>query len=93
MPAKGKAWELLLASFKAECKGRGDNCWICREEIDYELRGRQTRAFSADHIVPTSLPGGQRQVLRRANLRPSHYGCNSRRGNTTRGEYPTSRQW
>jgi len=93
MPARGRSWDALLASFKAECQARNDPCWLCRAPIDYTLTGRQSLAFSADHVTPTSIPGGEQQALRRANLKPSHYGCNSRRGNTTRGQFPTSRQW
>jgi len=90
LPGSGEAWTNLVARFKAECATRNDPCWLCRKPIDYRLTGRDRMAFSADHVRPTSLGG---DVMRLSGLKPAHYGCNSRRGNTTRGEYPTSRQW
>jgi 5-methylcytosine-specific restriction endonuclease McrA len=93
MPAKGRTWEVVRTQFREECKANNEPCWLCKEPINYYAPSRSTRSFSADHVVPTSLPGGQQQALRKANLRASHYGCNSSRGNTTRGEFPTSRQW
>jgi 5-methylcytosine-specific restriction endonuclease McrA len=89
MPARGRPWDALRTMFKEECRQRGDVCWLCLQPIDYTLTGRQPRAFSADHITPTDLGGKDT----RSNLKPSHYGCNSRRGNTTRGQFPTSRTW
>ena len=70
MPASGRPWDRLLASFKAECARASLPCWLCLKPIDYTLTGRQSQAFSADHVAPTSLRG---DALRRANLKPAHY--------------------
>lgn len=92
MPAAGRPWRREHAAFKAECKRTNAECWLCRGSkgpIDYNTH-RMPLSFSADHITPTSLGG---HATRRANLKPAHYGCNSSRGNTTRGQFPTSRKW
>ena len=70
MPASGRPWNRLLASFKAECRASNLPCWLCKQPIDYALTGSQSAAFSADHVQPTSLRG---DPLRRDNLRPAHY--------------------
>jgi len=90
MPARGHAWNEARARFKTECQKVNAPCWLCMQPIDYTAEPRTPASFSADHVTPTSLGG---DPTRSSNLRPAHYGCNSSRGNTTRGQYPTSRQW
>lgn len=90
MRIKGRVWERERAAFKAECRRNNLPCWLCRKPIDYDATPRTPGSFSADHVTPISLGGDS---LRRANLKPAHYGCNAARGNTTRGQFPTSRRW
>lgn len=90
MPAKGKQWALVSGRFRQESQKHNAACWICAKPIDYSATPRTSESFSADHAMPTSLGG---DPLAWNNLRPSHYGCNARRGNGTRGQFPTGRQW
>jgi 5-methylcytosine-specific restriction endonuclease McrA len=94
MPGAGRPWHRERALFKAKCAETKAECWLCkgkRGPIDYTTKTKtDTLAFTVDHHVPTSRGG---DVMRVANWRPAHFGCNSSRGNGTRGEFPTSRQW
>jgi 5-methylcytosine-specific restriction endonuclease McrA len=93
MPARGDTWDRERKAFKDECKRANTPCWICRGSkgpIQYDARPRTPQSFTVDHVTPTSLGG---DPLRRANFKAAHYGCNSSRGNTTRGQFPTSRKW
>lgn len=97
MTKYGKDYERERRAFKAECAARNAPCWICnntRGPIDYTSRyepgTKQPLLFNLDHAEPVSLGG---DPVRRANFRPAHYVCNVSRGNTTRGQFPTSRAW
>lgn len=89
MPSRGRPWNLARAIHRQQSKAADLPCWICGEPIDWAAPPRSPRAYSADHKTPTSLGGGDAL----SNLAPSHYGCNSSRGNATRGDFPTSRRW
>ena len=97
MTKYGQQYERLRAQFKADCAARKQACWICNDSkgpIDYTsryVRGtRQPLLFNLDHAVPVSLGGNEAELK---NFRASHYICNVSRGNTTRGQFPTSRAW
>lgn len=93
MPARGRPWDRERAAFKAECRKTNAACWHCngtKGPIQYDAPPRTPLSFSVDHVTPTSLGGDE---LRRTNFKPAHYGCNSSRGNTTRGQFPNSRRW
>jgi hypothetical protein len=97
MPASGRPWNRERTRYKAECKARGAACWLClgtKGPIDYDSAydpsKRQPLLFTVDHSQPTSLGADPMRV---DLWRPAHWTCNSSRGNTTRGQYPTSRQW
>lgn len=90
MPGKGRAWDRERTAYRARCQAANATCWLCRGLIQYDAEPRTPLSFSVDHVDPTSLGG---DVMRQDLWRPAHYGCNSSRGNTTRGQYPTSRQW
>lgn len=84
---RGKEWERLK---KLVCPP-GSYCWLCKKPIQFGLRPRHPMGPSIDHVVPLSK-GGHPTAL--ANLRPSHYGCNSRRGAGTRdAKRPRSRDY
>ena len=73
---KGSAWQKA----RAQCLAGADTCMICGRPLDFTFTGRHPLAPSADHIIPVSRGG---DPYAQANLRPAHYGCNSRRGNRT----------
>ena len=85
MPSAGREWLGKCSTIRA----RRERCWICGETIDYTAEARTPRSFSVDHKTPTSLGGSDAL----SNLAAAHYGCNSSRGNATRGDFPTSRRW
>jgi 5-methylcytosine-specific restriction endonuclease McrA len=58
------------------CERDGYVCWICGDVIDPSYRGPNPRGPSVDHVVPLSHGGSDDDN----NLRPAHFGCNSRRG-------------
>lgn len=61
---------------------RGDVvCWLCGQPIDKTLAWPDPMSGSADH-VQAHHDGGHDG---RSNLRPSHLGCNSRRGKRDQG--------
>lgn len=83
-PGLGTRHQTIAAIIRRQAE-QGSPCHLCGRPIDTrppDKGGPQPRsrwAFSADHIAPRSK-GGQ-TVL--SNYRPSHYGCNARRGNRT----------
>jgi 5-methylcytosine-specific restriction endonuclease McrA len=89
MPSRGRPWDRQRATHYREAKARNEPCWICKQPIDWAAPPRTPRSYSTDHQTPTSHGGGDAL----SNLRTSHYGCNSARGNLTRGDFPTSRKW
>ena len=90
-PARGRGgrqWERL----KDIVCPPGSYCAICGKEIIFEgLPPRHPLGRSVDHIIPISAGGHPTDL---ANLRPAHYGCNSRRGKGTRdATRPRSRDY
>lgn len=86
---KGSAWHKA----RAQCLAGADTCMICGRPLDFTFTGRHPLAPSADHIIPVSRGG---DPYAQTNLRPAHYGCNSRRGNRTNyiaTSTSTSRNW
>lgn len=61
----------------------------CYQPIDRRIRGRQRWAPSVDMIIPWSKGG---DPMDPRNLRPAHYGCNSRRSNRDLPEH-RPRRW
>lgn len=70
-----------IAEFTAECKQARPPCWLCKQEIDYDLEFDPTNSgyFQADHYYPISTH--PQHAADKGNLRPSHAGCNRERGN------------
>lgn len=85
-------WQKFRAGILATAAEADQPCWICRQPIDYTLRGRQPAAPSLDHLVPRFLGG---ELLDPANVIPCHFGCNSRRGAVQRNRTRStqSRRW
>ena len=63
-------------------------CALCYLPIDRSIRGRQSAAPSLDMVVPWARGGDPKDP---SNYRPSHYGCNSRRGAGRRDD--VKRRW
>lgn len=63
-------------------------CEICGKPCRYDLGPRHPLAPSVDHIIPLSMGGHPTAV---GNARLVHYGCNSSRGNGTRGTKSATR--
>lgn len=57
------------------CERDGWVCWICGEAI-FPWVKELSRRPSCDHVVPLVCGGSDEDE----NLRPAHFGCNSRRG-------------
>ena len=92
---RSQAWKKA----RAKALANATTCTLCGQPIDHDAPARSRWSASVDHVVPRSLGGS---LLDPANLRPVHYGCNSRRGNgVTRGKGTrsktrksvTSRDW
>lgn len=75
-------------------------CSLCGHPIDYHAPPRTRWSFSLEHIVSLAHGGA---LLDPANATAAHFGCNSRRGGSTRRGRPerrvpvvvgaTSRRW
>lgn len=72
----GRLWEKL----KDEVCPPGSVCWLCGKPIRFDVPARHPLSRSVDHVVSLKN-GGHPTAL--ANLRPAHYGCNSRKGKGT----------
>lgn len=75
------------AKARAECLARSTVCGICGRPLVQNARPRSRWSSSVDHIFPTAATVGMSPEVQRhyflsqANLRASHFGCNSRRQN------------
>lgn len=69
----GRQWEKL----KDLVCPPGSICWLCGKPIRFDVPPRHPLSRSVDHVVALAL-GGHPTAL--SNLRPAHYGCNSRKG-------------
>lgn len=72
--ANGHRWRQA----KARLRGKGHDCWICREfgrpaAIDYALPPTDPASFSADHLVPVARGGA---MYDDDNLEATHLRCN-----------------
>ena len=77
-------------------------CALCGLELDFSAPPRSPKSPSVDHIVPLSWmrhldgPTQTRLATDPANLRATHLGCNSERGNRSQAQPPQprrSREW
>jgi 5-methylcytosine-specific restriction endonuclease McrA len=74
-------------------------CELCGLPLDHNAEPRSRWAPSVDHVLPVSRTVGlpefvrQRLALDPENLRVSHYGCNSKRGNRRHRPRHVSRAW
>lgn len=68
-------------------------CWLCGNEIDYDLKFPDPWSFTVDHVIPLSKGG---DPLDWENLRAAHYRCNQRKGDKLAHESKvlrTSERW
>ncbi len=86
---RGTRWRRLHAGVKV----RRHPCWLCGQPIDYQLAWPDPASFSVDHQHPLSTHPHLAEDP--ANLRASHLGCNSSRGQRPPrpGVGTTSRNW
>jgi HNH endonuclease len=62
----------------------GDNCWICRQPIDFTITDlNDPMSRSRDHVIPR-MAGGPNTI---DNKRLAHRKCNSERGSDGRSPY------
>ncbi|ODA69527.1 HNH endonuclease [Streptomyces sp. AVP053U2] len=89
-PRNGRPYRRLVDWLRAQHLP----CWLCGHEIGYGLDARHPLSFTLDHLVPLSRGG---DLLDRANARPAHRRCNSRRGarvtEITKPQPRASRRW
>jgi 5-methylcytosine-specific restriction endonuclease McrA len=89
----------LYRQVRARVLAGAQVCWICGGALDWDAPPRSSKAPSADHVLPISRTAGldpqtrQRLATDPGNLRPTHYGCNSKRGNRRRHPVHVSRSW
>jgi 5-methylcytosine-specific restriction endonuclease McrA len=89
-PIRSYRWQRLAKRVLAE----ESVCWLCGLPLDYDAPPRSRWAPSVDHVTPRAQGGS---LYERSNLRAAHQGCNSRKGDGTRGSGPPvtkrSRAW
>lgn len=97
MTKYGKGYETARAEYKKRAAEGNDPCIHCgnkRGPVDYtsayDPKKYNPLLFSLEHIDPVSLG---HDPMRTDRWRTSHLVCNVSRGNSTRGQFPTSRQW
>lgn len=93
MPSKtSPAAHRIADSLKAR---RVQPCYICRQQIDYDLPARHPEAFTVEHIKPRSTH--PHLALDPSNCAPAHARCNKARGNRDETEAPglgvRSQEW
>ena len=71
---QGRPWRRAAARVRA----RREPCWICGQQIDYDLPAAHRMAFTVDHVLPYSMHPDQ--ALNPQNLKAAHRACNSARG-------------
>lgn len=72
-------YQRMRKAFRNQCRRESARCWLCWQEIDYYADQYDDDSFSLDHMHPVSLRPDLAEVYE--NFRPSHRGCNTRRGN------------
>jgi len=82
-----RRWRNLCERLKRELP---PICWLCGEEIDLSLSGRDRMGWTLDHVIPRSEAPGLTYEI--SNLRPAHNIHNSTRGGT-RMKVKYSRDW
>jgi len=70
-----KRWRDLCKKLKRELP---PVCWICGEDIDLELSGRDPMGWSLDHVRP--IHEEPHLMYEESNLRPAHMIHNATRG-------------
>lgn len=74
-----RKFKALRAAFLLEGEANDAPCWLCTQDIDYDLPAGDGQSHTLDHFYPVSThpeyandPG---------NFRHAHHACNSSRGN------------
>lgn len=69
----------MRGDFLRKCKARNTPCWLCGNQIGYDLPHTHPDAFNLDHAIPKSERNDLAEDER--NFRAAHKICNERRGN------------
>lgn len=72
-------YKRMAKAFQRQCLAESARCWLCWQQIDYQAPQYDDNGFSVDHFHPVSTHPELAEVYE--NFRPSHLGCNVRRGN------------
>ena len=59
----GAKWFKASRQFREECHRRGDRCWRCGGEIDWDAPAGTSQAFETDHSIPVNGPGGRPDLM------------------------------
>lgn len=81
----GRTYRALRAKFLGRMRAINAPCWLCGEPIDWDRKGRGTRAPELDHAYPASTH--PHLVYEPSNFRIAHARCNQRRGARTPEAY------
>jgi 5-methylcytosine-specific restriction endonuclease McrA len=81
-------WRALCKRLKRELP---NICWVCGNEIDLSLSGRDKWGWSLDHVRKLSLHPELAED--ESNLRPAHMWCNATRGEGVHGYVNGSQKW
>lgn len=76
------AYKSASEKFRKTCsqqnRGQGKPCWLCGQDINYQLRFPHPGSFSVDHVIPVNER--PELILDVSNWAASHFSCNSARG-------------
>lgn len=81
-------WRALTKRLKAELP---PICWLCGEDIDLTLSGRDPMGWSLDHVIP--LHEAPHLATDETNLRPAHMIHNAERGGKGQSPIKYSQKW
>jgi 5-methylcytosine-specific restriction endonuclease McrA len=85
-PLGTKRWRRI----RAQVLETAQDCALCGLPLNFDAKPASRWSPSVDHIIPLSLGG---DPFDDRNLRATHHGCNSSRGNGTRQQPRHARAW
>jgi 5-methylcytosine-specific restriction endonuclease McrA len=85
---KSQRWRKICEKLKRE---REPVCWICNNDIDLEISGRDKQGWTLDHVIPRHQDPTLTYV--EANLRPAHNLCNAKRMSSLWPGVRYSKKW
>jgi 5-methylcytosine-specific restriction endonuclease McrA len=64
--------------YRNHAQSQHEQCWLCGEPINYQLKFPHPRSWSLDHLIP--ITDNPRLILEPNNFRSAHLDCNRHRG-------------